>query len=83
MKTSIYNRVKVLAAILLIALGAIVETRAGKAYCRSEFRTYFQGLGAGETRVNPVERFLFSVLLTHAKADAPAARTPRVPAKQL
>jgi hypothetical protein len=83
MKVPIHNRIRILAAILLIALGGMVETRAGKAYCRSEFHKYFQGLGATEARINPVERFLFSVLLTRTKADAHTTRSPQAPAKQL
>jgi hypothetical protein len=83
MKTPIRSRIKILAAILLIALGGIVRSRAGQVYCRSEFHRYFQGLGATEARVNPVERFLFSVLLTQTKADVQTARPPQGPAKQL
>jgi hypothetical protein len=83
MKPPIYNRIRLLAEILLIALVEMVPTRAGQAYCRSEFRKYFQGLGATEARVNPVERFLFSVLLTRTKADAQSARPPQGAAKQL
>ncbi len=68
---------------MLLALGGLVKTEAGQAYCSSEFRKYFQGLGVTEARVNPVERFLFSVLLTQTKADAPSARPAQGPAKQL
>ena len=83
MKASIHNRIRILAVILLIALGGLVRTRAGQAYCRSEFFKYFQGLGTAEARVNPVERFLFSVLLTRTKADVQTARAPQPPAKRL
>lgn len=78
-----HKRIKTLAAILLIVLGGLVETRAGQVYCHSEFRKYFQGLGATEARVNPVERVLFSVLLTQTRADTQTMRAPRAPAKQL
>ena len=78
-----HKRIKILAAILLIVLGGLVETRAGQVYCRSEFRRYFQGLGAPEARVNPVERFLFSVLLTQTRADVVSAHPPQPQAKQL
>ena len=60
------------AMIVALMLGGLVETRAGRAYCRSEFRRYFEGLAA-DTHVNPLERFLFSVLLTHGKSE-PHAR---------
>jgi len=32
-----------------------------------------------EARVSPVERFIFSLLLTKAKPDKQAARLPQVP----
>jgi hypothetical protein len=83
MKASIHNRIRILAVILLIALGGLVRSQAGRAYCRSEFRKYFQGLGTAEARVNPVGRLLFSVLLTRTKADVQTARAPQQPAKQL
>jgi hypothetical protein len=55
-------------------LAGMLETRAAQAYCRSNFRRYFEGLGAAEARVSPVERFVFSLLLSRSKADAQAVR---------
>jgi hypothetical protein len=69
-----HRQIRILAAILLIVLGGLVETWAGQAYCQSEFHKYYQGLGATEARVNPMERFLFSVLLTQTKTGLPIAR---------
>jgi hypothetical protein len=83
MKASIHNRIRILAVMLLIALGGLVRSQAGRTFCSSEFHKYFEGLGATEARVNPLERILFSVLLTRTKADAPTVRAPRDAAKQL
>jgi len=52
-------------------------------YCHSEFRKYFEGLGTAEARVNPVERVLFSVLLSTTKPEPKTARIPQVQAKHL
>lgn len=71
------NRVRLAAAVALIFLGGLVETRAPRAHCQSEFRKYFQGFDAAGTRVNPVERFIFSVLLTETSPARQAARPPQ------
>ena len=68
MKRSLQTRFRLLGAISLIALAGFLQTTAGRAYCHSEFQKYFDGLGASEARVNPVERLLFSVLLTDRKS---------------
>jgi len=73
------NRIRLLGVIL--ALGGLVQIPAGQAYCRSEFRKYFEGLGASDARVNPVERVIFSLLLTETKQQTP--RPHETPAKQL
>jgi hypothetical protein len=75
------KRMHVATAIALIVLAGFLRTTAGRAYCHSEFHKYFEGLGAAEARVNPVERLLFSVLLTRMKPDTPAVS--QNPAKQL
>jgi hypothetical protein len=77
------NRMRLLTAISVIVLGGLVQTRAGQAYCRSEFYRYFEGLGAADARVNPVERFIFSLLLTKTKSDGHTARLTQGPTKQL
>ena len=79
MKRLFSNRIRLLGVIL--ALGGLVQIRAGQAYCRSEFRKYFEGLGASDARVNPVERVIFSLLLTETKQQTP--RPHETPAKQL
>jgi hypothetical protein len=77
------NRVRFLAAFLVITLGGLIETRAGQAFCRSEFTRYFEGLGAADARVNPVERLIFSLLLTETQPEPHSARLPELPRKQL
>ena len=86
MKRPFYTRTGLLGVFLLVALAGFFQTTGGRAYCHSEFRKYFEGLGTGETRVNPVERVLFSVLPSTTRPDRPEpqpARLQAVPAKQL
>jgi hypothetical protein len=78
-----HNRIRLLTAITVIFLGGFVQTQAGRAYCRSEFHKYFEGLGAADARVNPVERLIFSLLLTKAKPQGQTARLPQTASKQL
>ncbi len=80
MKRLFQNRIRLATALALIFLSGAVETRAGHGYCPSQFFKYFEGLGVADARVNPVERFVFSLLLTKTKPESPAAHTP---AKQL
>jgi len=40
-------------------------------------------LGATDARVNPVERVIFSLLLTKTRPDGQIPRTQETPAKQL
>jgi hypothetical protein len=61
-----------LAAVSVILVGTLVQTRGVEAYCRSEFHKYFEGLGMADARVNPVERFIFSLLLAKTKPVAQA-----------
>ena len=76
------NRIRVFTAILVIVLGGLIQTHAGQAYCRSDFFRYFEGLG--DARVNPVERLIFSLLLTKAKpAGQTTSHLPHGPAKQI
>jgi len=80
------TRIRLLGLISSIALAGFLQTTAGQAcgvFCHSEFHKYFEGLGTAETRVNPVERVLFSVLLTTTKPEAKTPRIPQVRAKQL
>ena len=51
----------------ILLLGTMVEFKAGRAYCRSEFRKYFEGLAATEASVNPLQRAIFSLMLANAK----------------
>jgi len=75
MQRLFHNRIRLVTAIAVIFLGGVIETRG--AYCRSEFRKYFQGFEAAGVRVNPVERFVFSVLLTETAPRGQAARPPQ------
>jgi hypothetical protein len=68
-----YRRFQFLAALAAVTLGTFVETC--HTYCRSDFHKYFEALGAADARVNPVERFVFSLLLTNAKPAAPPLET--------
>jgi hypothetical protein len=77
MQRSFNSRIRLVAAVAVIFLGGLVEARAPRAYCQSEFRKYFQGLDAAGTHVNPVERFIFSVLLTETSPARRAARPPQ------
>ena len=62
-----------LGAVLLIVLAGFAHGTLGA--CRhSEFYRYFKDLGTAETKINPVERVVFSMLLT---ATEPQAQTPR------
>lgn len=83
MKHLFPSRVRLLAAGLVAVLGGLVQIPAGQAYCRSEFRKYFDGLGATAARVNPVERVIFSLLLTKTRPDGQTPRPQETPAKQL
>jgi len=83
MKRLFHNRIRVLAAISLILLGSVAETRAGRVYCASEFHRYFKGLQAADARVNPVERFMFSLLLVQAKPQGQAPCLAQARSKQL
>jgi hypothetical protein len=69
MRRLFQNRIGFLAAISVVAMGGMFQTAAGQAYCRSEFYRYFKGLGAADARVNPVERVVFSLLLSETKPD--------------
>jgi len=76
------NRVRLLTAISVIVLGGLVQTHAAQAYCHSEFLRYFKGLR--DARVNPVERLIFSLLLTQAKPEGQTtSHLPQGPAKQI
>lgn len=83
MQNPIRNRISTLAVILLIGLGGLVQSQYCRTYCSSQFHRYFEGLGATEVQVNPVERFLFSVLLTRTKAEPQTAPAPQLSAKKL
>ena len=74
-----YNRFRFLTVLTVVALGTFVET--SHVYCRSEFYKYFEALGSADARVNPVERFIFSLLLTNAKQETPAGRPNQNAAK--
>ena len=83
MKRPFHSRFRLLGAIAVIALAGFLPSTAGRAYCHSEFQKYFEGLGASDARVNPVERLLFTVLLTTTKPEPATTRGPQAPAKQL
>jgi hypothetical protein len=65
------KRLRWLAVIPVILWGGLIESSAGHAYCKSEFRKYFEGLGATEAAVNPVERVIFSLLLANTEQTPP------------
>jgi len=67
------KRIRLTAVIAVIFLGALVQLQGGHAYCKSEFRKYFEGFAAAGARVNPVERVIFSLLLTET---APTGQAP-------
>ena len=75
------NRMRLVTAISVIVLGGLIQVHAGQAYGRSEFFRYFEGLR--DARVNPVERLIFSLLLTKAKPEAHTSHLPHGPAKQI
>lgn len=86
MKRLFPTRLRLLAVIAVIAAAGFLESTTGaacRAYCHSEFHKYFAGLGAAEARINPVERVLFSVLLTTTKRVPPAAHAQQAPAKPI
>jgi hypothetical protein len=82
MKRPIQTRFRLLGAIAMIVVVGFLQP-AGRAYCHSEFHRYFAGLGASEAQLNPVERVLFSVLLTATKPEPATTHQAQAPAKQL
>jgi hypothetical protein len=73
-----FKRLRWLAIIPAILLGGLIQSSAGRAYCKSEFRKYFEGLGATEAPVNPVERVIFSLLLANTEqTSTPPPQSPR------
>lgn len=56
-----------LAIVPAILMGGLIQTSARCAYCRSEFRKYFEGLGKTEAAVSPVERVIFSLVLANTE----------------
>ena len=73
----INNRIRLAAAVAVICLGGLAQTPHLHAFCRSEFGKYFQGFDAAGTRVNPVEKFIFSVLLTETAPRGQAVHPPK------
>jgi hypothetical protein len=61
-----------LAVVPVILAGGVIQSSARCAYCKSEFRKYFDGLGATEAAVNPVERVIFSFLLANTEQTSTA-----------
>jgi hypothetical protein len=70
MSKRLSKRLRWLAVVPAILLGGLIQSSAGQAYCQSEFRKYFEGLGAAEAAVNPVERVIFSLVLANAEQTA-------------
>jgi len=83
MRNLFHHRIRLATVVAVILLGGFVQTHAVRAYCQSGFRRYFQGFEAAGARVNPVERFIFSVLLTETGPAKPAAQPVRAQSKQL
>jgi hypothetical protein len=71
------NRIRLAAAVAVVFMTGLAQTHAPHAFCRSEFSKYFQGFDAAGTRVNPVEKFIFSVLLTETAPRGQAVRPPQ------
>jgi len=67
MKRLLQSKTWLATALTLALLGVLVETGPVKAYCKSDFFRYFEGLRAAGAQVNPIERALFSLLLTRIK----------------
>ncbi|MBI2681012.1 MAG: hypothetical protein HYX25_08415 [Candidatus Solibacter usitatus] len=76
MSKRLSKRLRWLAVVPVILLAGLIQSSAGQAYCKSEFRKYFEGLGAAAA-VNPVERVIFSIVL--ANAEQTAAARPESP----
>ena len=76
MQRLFHNRIKLAGAFAVIFLVGLAQTQSPHSFCRSEFRKYFQGFEAAGTRVNPVERFIFSVLLTETTPAGQAVGQP-------
>ncbi len=66
------KRLRWLAAAAVILVAGVIQSSAQCAYCKSEFRKYFEGLGAAGAAVNPVERVIFSFVLANAEPAATA-----------
>jgi len=77
MKRLLQSKTWLAAALTVALLGVLAETRPGQAYCKSDFFRYFEGLGAAGAQVNPVERALFSLLLTKIKPQGHKPAPPR------
>jgi hypothetical protein len=67
-----FKKIRWLAVIPAILLGGVIQSSAGQAYCKSEFRKYFEGLGAAEAAVNPVQRVILSLLLANTEQRSTA-----------
>jgi hypothetical protein len=67
MKRLLQSKTWLATALTVALLGVLVETGPVKAYCKSDFFRYFEGLRAAGAQVNPLERALFSLLLTKIK----------------
>jgi len=83
MRRLFHNRVRAATIVAVIVLGGFLQTQAGHAYCRSEFHRYFEGFEAAGARVNPVEKFIFSVLLIETGPGERTVRPQRAQSKQL
>lgn len=70
--------------IATVTLGLMITAASGlPSYCRlvtsaRTFQHYFQDLKQGAAPLNPVERFVFSLMLTNTK---PAAADEAIPAR--
>ena len=77
MKRLLQSKTWLATALTVALLGVLVETGPVKAYCKSDFFRYFEGLRAAGAQVNPVERALFSLLLTKIKPQGHKPTPPR------
>jgi len=77
MKRLLQSKTWLATALSLALLGVLVEIRPGPGFCKSDFFRYFEGLRAAGAQVNPIERAVFSLLLTKIKPQGHKPSPPR------
>ena len=77
MKRLLQSKTWLATALTVALLGVLVEIRPGQGFCKSDFFRYFEGLRAAGAQVNPIERAVFSLLLTKIKPQGHKPNQPR------